>query len=54
MTKQDLNQWDTLRRQVRDGYYMSEQDKRDLLRLNMSLMEETHEIHNNNMLNRKI
>jgi len=50
MTKQILNDWYKLVRQVKNGYHMSEHDYRELIRLNGEVMEVAHDIHNNNML----
>lgn len=50
MKKEDLNNWYTLYRQKINGYHMSKLDKQDLIRLNHLVMEATHEIHNDHML----
>lgn len=50
MKKEDLENWYNLREQVMNGQYMSENDKRELIRLNHLVMEETHKIHNARML----
>lgn len=53
MTRQELNQWWMLRKQIVNGYHMSEQDTRELLRLNHLVMEASHKIHNDSMLSNK-
>ena len=53
MTKQELNQWFTLREQVKNGWHLSENDWRELIRLNHLVMDATHEIHNHNMLRKE-
>lgn len=50
MTKQELDQWYTLREQVVNGWHMSDQDYRELIRLNHLVMDASHNIHNTNML----
>lgn len=50
MTKQELNQWWTLRKQIVNGYHMSDNDYKELIRLNHLVMEACHKIHNDNML----
>ena len=49
MTKQELNEWFTLYKQVKNGYHMEPHDWRELVRLNHLVMEASHEIHNKNM-----
>ena len=50
MTKTQLNEWFVLLKQLKNGYHLSESDKQELIRLNHLIMEETHKIHNDNML----
>lgn len=50
MTKQELIDWYKLYKQVVNGYHMSDWDWQTLVRLNYSVMEATHKIHNDNML----
>jgi len=45
-----ISQWLKLVKQYSNGYYLSESDKRELLRLNHLIMELSHKIHNDNML----
>lgn len=47
--KQDLDNWYKLRKQIVNGYHMSDSDKRELISLNHTIMEAVHEIHNDNM-----
>lgn len=51
MTKEELNQWYMLQEQVVNGWHLSGQDKKELLRLNHLVMEASHKIHNDNMMN---
>ena len=53
MKKKTLNEWYTLYRQVVNGYHLSKHDKMELIRLNHIVMEATHKIHNDNMLEAK-
>lgn len=50
ITQETLTEWVTLRRQYIKGWHLSESDWRELVRLNHLIMEDTHEIHNANML----
>jgi len=50
MTDEDLKEWDTLRKQIVNGYHMSNWDWSNLVRLNYLVMEQCHKIHNDNML----
>ena len=50
MTTQELKQWDTLRKQYKNGYHLSVSDWKELIRLNHLIMEASHDIHNSNML----
>lgn len=47
MTKKDLRTWYLLREQIAT---LSKIDKQELIRLNHLVMEATHGIHNDNML----
>jgi len=47
MTTQELKQWDTLRKQYKNGYHLSMSDWKELIRLNHLVMEASHDIHNN-------
>lgn len=53
MKKQELNEWFLLYSQLKNGYHMSDNDYRELVRLNHLMMEVTHDIHNDNMTNGK-
>lgn len=50
MDKKELNQWKMLVDQLKNGYHLSDQDKRELLILNYKIMEIANNIHNKNML----
>lgn len=50
MTIEQVQEWHTLRLQLKNGYHLSKYDIDHLVHLNHLLMEETHEIHNNRML----
>lgn len=50
MTKEELEQWWILREQVLNGWHMSENDKKELIRLNHLVLEASQDIHNSNML----
>lgn len=50
MNKQDLENWYKLREQVVNGWHLSDHDKQELIRLNHLVMEATHKIHNDKML----
>lgn len=51
MTTGEFNQWQMLVKQYINAWHLSDQDKKDLLRLNHLVMELSHRIHNDNMLN---
>jgi len=51
MKKYELIEWYKLLIQLKNGYHLSENDKTELIRLNHLVMEESHKIHNDNMLN---
>jgi hypothetical protein len=53
LTKEELEQWFTLRQQLVNGYHVSDWDKQELIRLNHLVMEASHEIHNDNMMEGK-
>lgn len=53
MTEQDLKDWFALVKQVKNGYHLSDSDRRELLRLNHIVMEQAHKIHNDNMLEKE-
>ncbi len=44
-----FSEWYALRDQFKKGLHMSDGDISELLRLNMRLLEATHEIHNESM-----
>lgn len=50
MKKEDVNKWYVLRNQIVNGWHMSTIDKQELIRLNHLVMEATHKIHNDHML----
>ena len=52
MTKEDLNNWYTLREQVVNGWHMSDSDKKELIRLNHDVLEAASKIHNDHMLDK--
>lgn len=51
MTKEELERWFELRQQIVNGYHVSNWDMQELIRLNHLVMEASHEIHNQNMMN---
>jgi len=53
MTKEELKEWDRLRREYSKEYSLSKSDWSELIRLNHLIMEVSHEIHNENMLSNK-
>lgn len=46
----ELNDWHLLLKQLINGYHMSVQDKKELVRLNQLVMEQCHKVHNGNMM----
>ena len=52
MKKQELDQWFTLLRQVKNGYHMEKSDKQELIRLNHLVLEESSKVHNDHMLDK--
>lgn len=52
MSKKELDNWYKWYRQRKNGYHMSDMDKRELISLNHTLMEAVHEIHNDNMMDK--
>lgn len=50
ISKSDLQEWDTLLDQLRNGYHLSDSDKHELIRLNHLIIETSHDIHNINMI----
>ena len=50
MKKQELNDWYKLNKQMINGYHLSSSDWSELARLNHLVMEASHKIHNDNML----
>lgn len=50
MTEQELKEWFTYYKQVKNGYHMSDWDYTALIGLNHKVMEACHDIHNDNML----
>lgn len=53
MTKEDLLKWYDFCQQIVNGWHMSDSDKKELIRLNHLVMEASHMIHNDNMLNKE-
>lgn len=53
MTEQNLIDWFVLVKQVKNGYYLSDNDRQELLRLNHLVMEQAHKIHNDSMLEKE-
>lgn len=51
MTKNELNEWYLLYQQYINSWHLETSDKRELIRLNHLVMEASHKIHNDNMLN---
>jgi len=49
MTKTELKEWYTLQLQFKNGYHLSENDWRELVRLNHLIIELSHDIHNASM-----
>lgn len=50
ITPEDLADWYQLRKKFVNGWYMSENDWLELIRLNHIIMDASHNIHNTNML----
>lgn len=50
MTREELNIWYRYQKALKNGDYLENEDKKELVRLNHLVMEASHEIHNNNML----
>lgn len=50
ITKKELLEWWTLRQQIVNGWHMEKSDWSNLIRLNHLVMEASHKIHNDNML----
>lgn len=53
MNKHELDQWYTLFRQWVNGYHLSDTDTKELIRLNHLVMEASHAVHNNHMLQKE-
>jgi hypothetical protein len=51
LTKEQRKEYFTLVKQYNNGWHLSDTDKRDLIWLNHLVMENCHQIHNDNMLN---
>jgi hypothetical protein len=49
LEKKDLEAWYKMRKQIVNGYHMSEWDIMEMVRLNHLVMEAAHEIHNERM-----
>ena len=52
MTKEQLDTWYGLFEQVRNGWYLSDRDELELVRLNHLVMEAANKIHNDRMLDK--
>lgn len=52
LTKEVVNEWYALMIQVKNGYHMSKWDKSNLIRLNHIIMEASHKVHNDTMLDK--
>ena len=50
MTKQEFDRWYELREQIVNGWHMEKSDWQELIRLNHLVMEASHKIHNDNMM----
>jgi hypothetical protein len=50
MTDKELKEWNMLRKQIINGYHVSDWDKSRLINLNYLVMEQCHKIHNDNMI----
>ena len=50
MTDQEYKDWLKLAKQFKNGYHLSKNDWKELLRLNHLLMELSHKIHNENQM----
>lgn len=51
ITEDELKNWWTLREQFINGWHLSKSDWNELVRLNHLVMEASHKIHNDSMLN---
>jgi len=49
MTNQELKEWRTLQKQFANGYHLSKNDWKELVRLNHIIKEVVQNIHNENM-----
>lgn len=54
LTKEELNEWYTLREQVVNGWHMEAYDWQQLVRLNHRVLEASGYIHNKHMMEGKI
>jgi len=50
ITNKELLEWLKWYRQYNNGYHMSENDWKELVRLNHLVLDMTHEVHNEDML----
>lgn len=50
MTTEELKEWEVFYRQYKNGYHLSKHDWMTFIRLNHLVMEASHEVHNDNML----
>lgn len=52
MKKSELDIWFKYVKAFNNGWHFEPEDKREFIRLNHLVMEESHKIHNDNMLNK--
>lgn len=50
MTNQELKEWKMYHKQYKNAWHLSKHDWMEFIRLNHLLMEQCHEIHNKNMM----
>lgn len=53
ITDQEIKQWNMWINQIKNGYHISEDDWKEITRLNHLVMEASQDIHNNNMVRSK-
>mgnify|MGYP001611459344 CR=1 FL=1 len=51
MKKKELSVWYRYIKALQQGKYLEKEDKRELIRLNHLVIEASHKIHNDNMIN---
>jgi hypothetical protein len=50
LTKEDLDRWFILNEQLINGWHLEPSDIHELVRLNDTVIQHTHNIHNKNMM----